>query len=176
MFQLPNPRGSQVTRSENVFVEQLQQLPERILPSAVRRGCEQQQVFALLGKSFGREVSLGFVRFFPVIVGRKFVRFVDNNQVPVWIRSDVHDIVARNEIYGSYDPFGCMEDVRIRGEMRTVSQGQRQVKLNLHFVFLPLFCESAGCDDQDSLNNFPHQQLLYQQPRHDRLACPRIIG
>ena len=52
---------------------------------------------------------------------------------------------------------------------------EREAELLGHFV-LPLLDEAARSNDQATFQVAPDQQLLDQQPRHDRLASARVVG
>jgi hypothetical protein len=52
---------------------------------------------------------------------------------------------------------------------------ERQVKSAVQFI-LPLFDQVAGADNQASLQVASRLQFLDEQPGHDRLASPRVIG
>ena len=52
---------------------------------------------------------------------------------------------------------------------------EREAELLGHFV-LPLLDEAARSNDEATFQIAPDQQLLDQQPRHDRLASARVVG
>ena len=89
----------------------------------------------------------------------------------------LHVLVARELVEPGDDQVGLQEPVAgARGLQLVVGQDlEGQVEAAVELV-LPLLGQAAGADDQAALQVAARDQLLDQQPGHDRLARAGVVG
>ena len=89
----------------------------------------------------------------------------------------LHVLVARELVEPGDDEVGLEEPVAgARGLELVVGEDlEREVEAAVELV-LPLLGEAAGADDQAALQVAAGDQLLDEQPGHDRLAGARVVG
>ena len=108
------------------------------------------------------------------------ISLVAHDEIPPAIRSLqllLNVFVAGELIQPGNNEIGFQEPVPCaRGFELVVRQDvERQLKPALKLI-LPLLGETAGTDDQTPLQIPASDQLLDEQPRHDRFAGARVIG
>ena len=165
---------------EAVAVEQRHEELEVLLLAVVRRRGHQQEVAGQGREELAEPVALGVLDLAAEEGGRHLVGLVADHEVPAAIgRLELllHVLVAGQLVEAGDDEVGLQEPVAgARGFELVVGEdleGQLEPAVEL---VLPLLGQAAGADDQAALEIAPGDQLLDQQPGHDRLAGARVVG
>ena len=159
--------------------ERHEELEVRFL-AVVRRRRHQEEVARQAGEELAEAVAPGVPDLAAEERGRHLVGLVTDDQVPAGLgrlQLVLHVFVARQLVQARDDELGLQEPVAgARGFQVVVGENlERQVEAPVELV-LPLLRQAAGADDQAALQVAAGDQLLDEQPRHDGLAGPRIVG
>ena len=125
-------------------------------------------------------VALGVLDLAAEEGGRHLVRLVADDEVPAAVgrlQLRLHVLVAGELVEPGDDEVGLEEPVAgARGFELVVGQDlEGQVEAPVELV-LPLLGQAARADDQAALQVAAGDQLLDQQPGHDRLAGAGVVG
>ena len=158
-----------------VLVKELQEEGEVVWVALVRRGGKQQQVVRAVAKELPQPVALALVR---LIARRHTVGLVDYHQVPVRLPQSGKDVFALGEVER------CDHQLLVnplvdagtgRGYRRPSTRGKRSSNFSLssrcHWN-----CQVGGTDHEYALGKPSEFELADEQPCHDGLACPGVVG
>jgi hypothetical protein len=104
---------------------------------------------------------------------------VDDHEVPLSFRGGLETtLIPGEEIDGrNEDAFVVAGELaRLGVEGRTIDEPRIESELLLELLFLPLLRQATWCDDEYLLEYSTEEQFLDQEPGHDRLARPRVVG
>ena len=164
---------------ETVAVEQRHEELKVLFLAVVRRRRHEQEMAAEPAKLLADPVALRVFDLAPEIAGRHAMGLVADDQVPLGGLGELllQILIAGEHVEPGDQPVAAVEGIaRARGFNHVARQ---DVELQTEFVtelVLPLLDEVSRSDDQAALQIAPCAQLLDQQPGHDRLARPRIVG
>ena len=168
------------TALEAVTVQQRHEELKVFLLAVVRCGRHQQEVARQGRQQLPEAVTLGVLDFTPEERRRHLMRLVAHDEIPAAIRNLqllLNVFVARELIEARNHQVRLQEPVARTCSLQLVVrqdvEGQLEPAVQL---ILPLLGETAGTDDQTPLQIPARDQLLDEQPRHDRLAGARVIG
>ena len=124
-------------------------------------------------------VALRLLHLAAEIGGRHAVRFVADDEVPVWrgLQLRFQFVGARGHVEPHDEAVAF--DERIAGERcldlvaREDVEGEAEL---LRHLVLPLLDETARRDDQAALQVATDQQFLDEEPGHDRFAGAGVVG
>ena len=164
---------------EAVAVEQGQEELEVLLLAVVRCRRHQQQVAGEPRQELRQPVALRVLDLAAEERGRELVRLVAHHQVPARVRRlqlPLHVLVPRQLVEPGDDEVGLQEPVPAARGLEPVVGQDLEGKLEAAGeLVLPLLGEAAGAHDEAALQVPARDQLLDQEPRHDRLAGARIV-
>ena len=168
------------TPLETVAVEQRHEELEVLFLAVVRRRRHQQEVPRERREQLAEPVALGVLDLAAEERGRHLVRLVADDEIPAAVRRLellLHVLVARELVETGDDQVGFEEPVAgARGLELVVGEDlERQVEAAVELV-LPLLGQAARADDEATLQIAARDQLLDQQPGHDRLAGAGVVG
>ena len=163
-----------------VAVEQGEEELKILLLAVVGRGGHQQKVPRQGSEQLPELVAPGVFDLTAEEGRGEFVRLVTDHQVPAAVRGLellLHVLVARELVQAGNDEVIFQEPVAgARRFQLVVGQDVKgQLETPVEFV-LPLFGQAARADDEAALQIAADDQLLDEQPRHDRLAGARVVG
>jgi hypothetical protein len=164
---------------QEVLVEDQQQAAERVLYSSVQSPRKEQQVIGLTGEGLHRLVPLALFELGAVLVGRELMGLVDKHEVPMSRGSGLETtLIPGEEIDGRGEDTHLVtgELAWVGIERSPVHEPRIEAELLLDFLFLPLLRQAARCDDENLLEDSTEEQLLDQEPGHDRPARPGVVG
>jgi hypothetical protein len=153
---------------------------EVLFLAVVRRRRHQQEVPGERREELAELVALGVLDLATEEGGRHLVRLVADDQVPAPVRRLqllLHVLVARELVEPCDHQVRLEEPVARPGSFELVvgENLERQVEAPVELV-LPLLGETARTHDQAALQIAPGNQLLHQEPGHDRLARAGVVG
>jgi len=160
--------------SVGVRVEQLQEERKVLRLPLVRRGGEKQQVVRRVAEQFPEGVAGGLAgRGTP----RHAVCFVHDDQIPVDLLQARQDVLPLGQIERRDDvvPLHPLVDAELLAYHVPAGHLELLVELLLEFP-LPLECQVRRADDKDSLGESAELQFADEQPGHDRLPGPGVVG
>ena len=163
---------------EAVAVEQGHEELEVGLLAVVRRGGQQQEMPGQRREQLAEPVALRVLDLVAEVGGAELVGFVADDQVPVGLLELGLGILVAAELVETANGQGVLAEpvAGSCGFERVIGHDlERQVEPAVEFV-LPLLDEIAGANDQAPLQVAAGDQLLDEQPGHDRFAGPWIVG
>ena len=165
---------------EAVAVEQGEEELEVLLLAVVRGRRHQQEVARQAGQQPPELVALGVADFPSEERRRHLVRFVADHQVVAAVRGPelrVDVLVAGKLVQPGDGEIGLEEPVAgaRRFELVVGQDVEREVEAAVELV-LPLLDQASRADHQAALQVAARDQLLDQQPGHDRLAGAGVVG
>ena len=163
---------------ETIAVEQSQEELKVLLLAVMRRGRHEEEVAGQAAQELAQAVALGVADLAAEVAGRHLVGLVADDEVPVRLLQLGLDVLVAAELVEAADGQRVLrEPVPGPGRFqRVVGQDlERELEAAVQLV-LPLLDETAGADDQAAVQVAPRDQLLDEQPGHDRLPRPGIVG
>jgi hypothetical protein len=146
----------------------------------VRRGRQQQEMAREGGEQLARPVAFGVLDLAAEERGRHLVRLVADHEVPAAVRRlelGLHVLIAGELVEAGDAEVGLEEPVAgARGFELIVGQdleGKLEAPVEL---VLPLLRQAPGADHQAAVQVAARDELLHEEPGHDRLAGAWIIG
>ncbi len=168
---LPSKRSPSSKRQEELEV---------LFLAVVRRGGHQQEVAREAREELAEPVALRVLHLAAEEGGGELVRLVADDEVVAAVRRAellLHVLVARQLVEARDGEVVLEEPVAGAGGLELVVgqdlEGQMEAPVQL---VLPLLGEAAGADDEAALEVAARDQLLDEQPGHDRLAGARVVG
>ena len=140
------------------------------------RSRRHQQDIPGLAQTFTHLVSLGLLHLGSEHRRRHFVRLVEDDQIPVNVTRLVQNpvAVAREDVQTGKPQTTPCERIPALIDQVLGEYLEGQAKFLGHLV-RPLVHQRPGGDDKDIGGIPPHDQLLDQQSRHDRLTSAGVV-
>ena len=157
-----------------VAVEELQEEREVVGVALVGRGGQQQHVVRRVAQQLAQLVALALVR---LVARRHAVGLVHDDKVPVRLPQARQHVVPLRQVQRRDHPrvLHPLVDAELLAQVAPLQDLERLVELLLQLA-LPLEREVRRDHDQDALGEAPQPQLADQQPGHDRLPGPGVVG
>ena len=157
-----------------VAVQKLEKEREVLRVALVRRGREEEHVIGEVSQHLPQPVPLALVGLVP---GGHPVSFVHDHQVPVNLPEPRQDIVPLGQIQRCDDLvlLHPLVHPELASDVASLEHQELLVELLAHLA-LPLEGQVRGTDHQDALDQAPQLEFANQQPRHDGLSGPGVVG
>ena len=81
---------------------------------------------------------------------------IKDNHIPIRVADNVQHILSANEINRGYHFICCAKNGRVSIKNTSIDKRKRNIKFYSHFIFLPLFGQTAWCDNKYALNDLSH--------------------
>ena len=164
---------------EPIAVEQGHEELEILFLAVVRCRRHEQQVPADLAEFLAHLIAPRIFNLAAEIGGRHAVGFVADDQIPF---ARAHELllkllVARQHVEADDQPIPVAERIARPRVLDHVAGEDVELEIELLAEFvLPLLNQAARRDDEAAFEIAAGDQLLHQQPGHDRLAGAGIVG
>ena len=165
---------------EAVAVEQGEEELEVLLLAVVRRGRHQQEVAGQAGQEPAELVAPGVADLAAEEGGRHLVGLVADHQVVAAVAGPQLglDLLVAGQLVQPRDGQVVLQEPVAGARRLQLVVGQDvegQIEAAVELV-LPLLHEAAGADHEAALQVAARDQLLDEQPGHDRLAGAGVVG
>jgi hypothetical protein len=177
VFAAPHRFFHKLGAREKIGIQKGQKEPKVFRVAPMRSGREEKEKTRIFGEDLAQTVALGFPGFLAVAVGREFVGFVHNHQIPLHVGEGGKDVVLLGKVHGGENLGKFPPGIAAVGAIQKAAVHDLKSLAEFLFEFPdPLVAEMARNHDEDTLHHLPVFELFEEKAGHDRFPRAGIVG
>jgi hypothetical protein len=177
VFAAPHRFFHKLGAREKIGIQKGQKEPKVFWIAPMRGGREEKEKTRIFGEDLAQTVALGFPGFLAVAVGREFVGFVHNHQIPLHVGEGGKDVVLLGKVHGGENLGKFPPGIAAVGAIQKAAVHNLKSLAEFFFEFPdPLVAKMPRNHDEDALHHLPIFELFEEKAGHDRFSRAGIVG